>query len=66
MENNFTDEDRKKFTEFLNMLAVNARFDMDTQELITYFKLLAHMQQVILPKIDKNILEVVRVVEDKE
>lgn len=66
MEDNFTEEDKKKFTEFLNTLANTARFDMDTQELIRYFKLLAHMQQVILPKIDKNILEVIKVVESKE
>lgn len=62
-EMNFTEEDKQKFVEFLNMIAKNARFDLNTVELIQHFKLLSHMQQKILPKIDANILEVKRIVD---
>ena len=60
---NFNEEDKKKFIEFLNIVAKNAVFTMKTDEIVAYFKLLAHMQSSILPKIDANLLEVVRVVE---
>ena len=59
----FNESDKQKFVEFLNVIAKNASFTMNTDEIITYFKLLAHMQQVILPKIQANILEIVKVVE---
>ena len=58
MENYFNENDKQKFIDFLNAVAVHAKFEMDTKQLCEYFKLLAHMQQVILPKIDSNILEV--------
>lgn len=60
----FNEDDKKKFIEFLNMVAKHASFDMKTDDVIGYFKLLVHMQTVILPKIDANTLEVVKVVED--
>lgn len=63
---NFTEDDKKAFIDFLNMVAKNAKFELSTQEIITYFKLLSHMQQQILPKIDANILEIKKVVETKE
>jgi hypothetical protein len=66
MEDHFNEEDKQKVMEYLNTIAKTARFDMNTEELISYFKLLAHMQQVILPKIDKNILQVKRIIEAKE
>jgi len=59
----FTKEDKEKVTEFLNLVAKHAKFELDTNQVISYFKALAHMQSSILPKIDANILEVVRVVE---
>ena len=59
----FNEEDKQKFIEFLNIVAKNAQFNMNTAEIVAYFKLLSHMQQKIMPKIDANILEVVRVVE---
>lgn len=65
-ELNFNEEDKQKFIEFLNMLAKNAKFQVDTAELIQYFRLLSHMQQKILPKIEANILELKRVVETKQ
>ncbi len=62
--NKFSEEDKEKVTEFLNLVATHARFDLDTNELINYFKALAYMQQKILPKIDAHILEVKKVVEN--
>lgn len=64
-ENKFNEQDKQKFIEFLNMVAKNAQFNVNTTELINYFKLLQHMQTQILPKIDANILEVKKVVENK-
>ena len=65
MTNNFSEEDKAKFVEFLNSVAKHAKFEFNTQELINYFKLLNHMQASILPKLDANILEVKKVVEAK-
>jgi len=62
--NKFSEEDKEKVTEFLNLVATHARFNLDTNELINYFKALAYMQQKILPKIDAHILEVKKVVEN--
>jgi hypothetical protein len=62
-EMNFNEEDKQKFVEFLNAIAKTAKFEVKTDELINYFKLLAHMQNKIIPKIDANILEVKNVVE---
>lgn len=65
--NKFNKEDKEKVIEFMNLNAKFAKFrDPDTHEMIKYVKLLGHMQQVILPKIESNILEVVKVVESKE
>ena len=63
---NFDEEDKKKVVEFLNLVGKHAKFNLDTVELIQYFKVLSHMQQKIIPKIDANILEVKRVIEAKE
>lgn len=62
----FNEEDKTKFIEFLNAIAKHATFEVKTEELVSYFKLLAYMQQKILVKIDANILEVKRVIEAKE
>ncbi len=64
--NSLTEEDKQKFIEFLNMIAKHAKFELNTTELIQYFKILSHMQQKLLPKIDANILEIKRVIESKE
>ena len=67
MQNNFTEDDKKKLVDFLNAVANKASFkDMNVQDIIAFFKLLSHMQTVLLPKIDANILEVLRVVEAKQ
>jgi hypothetical protein len=63
MKNNFSTEDKQKVVEFLNFVAKNARFDVNTQEIIDYFKSLSYMQQTLLPKIEMNILEITKVVE---
>lgn len=62
----FNEEDKQKVVDFLNMVAKHAKFSVDTKELITYFKLLSHMQQNILPKIEANVLEIKRVIEAKD
>ena len=66
MQNNFTEEDQKKVVEFLNFVAKKAKFEMDTQEVISYFKSLSYMQQELLPKINANILEVKEVIEAED
>jgi len=65
-KNAFTEEDQNKVIDFLNMIAVNAKFNLGTKELIQYFGLLSHMQKVILPKIQGHILEVKAVKRAKE
>ena len=60
---NFNDDDKQKVVKFLNMVASNARFDLDTAEIIEYFKLLSFMQQNLLPKINSHCLEVLKVVD---
>lgn len=59
----FTEDDKTKFIEFLNLVATHAKFELNTHQLIKYYKVLSHMQNNILPKIEKNILEVIRVVD---
>lgn len=65
-ELNFNEDDKQKFVEFLNMVAKHAKFDMNTVELVAYFKLLSHMQQRMIPKIDANILELKKVIQTQE
>jgi hypothetical protein len=65
-KHNFTEEDKKKAIEFLNCIADKAKWDVSTNELISIFKLLAFMQQELIPKINANILEIVKVVEAEE
>lgn len=64
-ELSFKEDDRQKFVEFLNIIAKNAVFTLKTDEIISYFRLLSHMQQSILPKINANILEIIKVSEAK-
>lgn len=66
MQNNFNEDDKEKVINFLNMVAQKAEFKLSTQEVIEYFKLLAHMQQIIIPKINDHILEVVKVIEPEK
>lgn len=65
-ESKFNEEDKKNFIDFLNMIAKHAKFEMNTQEVIQYFKLLSHMQTKMLPKIESNILEVKRIVHSQD
>jgi hypothetical protein len=66
MENKFTEEDKQKVIDFLNMVAKHASFNLSTSEIIDYFKLLDHMQKSIVPKIDANIFEIKKVIESKK
>lgn len=60
---NFSEDDKTKTIEFLNYVAKFAKFEMNTEQLINYYKLLHHMQTSVLPKINDHILEVKRVIE---
>lgn len=66
MNGKFKEEDKTKVVQFLNMVASNAKFNMDTQELIKYYHLLSYMQKELLPKIEDNIAEVTRVIEENK
>lgn len=66
IENKFNEDDKKKLVDFLNIIAKKAKFEMDTSEVIKYYGLLSFMQQELLPKIDANIMEVVKVVEPEK
>jgi hypothetical protein len=56
---NFTDEDKKAVIAFLNFVATHAKFEsVDTKFIIEGFKHLNYMQQVLVPKINANIVEV--------
>lgn len=57
-KNHFTEEDHKRVIDFLNTIGKHAKMNLSVQEICDFFKLLAHMQQVILPKINSHILEV--------
>ena len=63
---NFGEEDKKKVVQYLNLVAKHAKFNVDTTELIEYFKLLNWMQVALLPKIEANYFEIKRYVEPKE
>jgi len=59
--NNFNEDDKAKIIDFLNYIAKNATFTQDVKGALEFVKLLSHMQQVILPKVDGHILEVKKV-----
>jgi hypothetical protein len=59
----FNEDDKKQVIDFLNMVAKHAKFNLDTTEVIQYFRGLQHMQSKIIPKIEANILEVRRIIE---
>lgn len=66
MEGKFTQEDKIKVIQYLNMIATNAEFTMKTSDLIKYYQLLNFMQAQVLPKIEANILEIRKISEDKQ
>ena len=63
MKNKFNEDDKNRLVEFLNIIAKKAKFEMNTSEVIKYYGLLSFMQQELLPKIDANIMEIVKIVE---
>lgn len=63
MNNKFTEEDKSKIVQYLNLVAASAEFKMKTSELIKYYQLLNFMQTQVLPKIEANILEVKNIIE---
>ena len=63
MENKFSKEDKEKLIKFLNLVAKHAKFNVNTEELIEYFKLLSFMQNTMIFKVDANIFEIEKVIE---
>jgi hypothetical protein len=61
-KHSFTEEDKAKFVELLNFIAKKANFNVNTDEVIGYYKLLQYAQHNILAKIDANILEIKKIV----
>ena len=59
----FKEEDKEKLVEFLNLVALHAKFEFKTDEVIKYFRALSYMQQTLLPKINSNIFEIKKIVE---
>jgi hypothetical protein len=65
MKNTFKEEDKTKIVKFLNHVANNAKFEHSVMQSIEFVKLLTYMQQELIPKVDSNILEVKKVIENK-
>jgi len=66
MGNNFNEDDKKKVIEFLNLIGEKATFDtLKLTDIIKIYGSLSFMQQVLIPKIDANTLEVVAVHESE-
>lgn len=61
IEGKFNEEDRDNFVKFLNFVHLKSEFKMSSKEALEYAKLLNKMQTSILPKIEKNIFEIVEV-----
>lgn len=62
----FTEADQEKAIELLNFVAKNAVFkELETNQVIEYFKLLSWAQQELVPKLKANVLEVKAVREQK-
>lgn len=62
-QHNFSEIDKQNFIDFLNMVSKKAEFKFNTKEALKYCKLLAQMQQSLLPKINTHILEIKKVIE---
>jgi hypothetical protein len=67
MEGNFTEDDKKKLVDFINFIATKAKLsDISIQENIKFYGLLSFIQKELIPKIDRNILEIIQVNEADE
>jgi hypothetical protein len=68
-QHNFSEDDKEKLIEFLNFIAkhmtLGRKDDFGVEESLKFTRLLSFMQQVLLPKVHENILEVKRIVEAK-
>jgi hypothetical protein len=65
-ESKFKEIDKKNIVEFLNFISIHAKFELNTQDIIKYFKLLNYMQAGLLPKIDANLFEIEEVNHKKD
>lgn len=63
-KNHFKESDKKNLIEFLNLVAEKSTFkDMKVTDIITFYGLLSYMQKELIPKIQDNIFEIGKVVE---
>jgi len=62
MKDGFTEQDKNKTIAFLNHIAKHATLTQNVNESIEFFRLLSFMQQDLIPKIDRHILEIKNVV----
>lgn len=65
MNNKFSEEDKAKVVQYLNYVATKAEFNMKTDDIIKYYKLLSYMQTELLPKIEANIFEIKSIKEEE-
>lgn len=60
----FAEDDKKKLVEFLNFISEKAKFDgMDVKDTIQFFGLLSWSQQVLMKKIEANIMGVPKIID---
>ena len=62
----FSDEDKNNFIALLNMVTKHASFNLTTDEIIKYYKLLNYVQTQLLPKIEDNIFKIEKVTNPKD
>lgn len=64
MEDKFSEHDKEKLIEFLNLVAKHADFsDIKLTDIIKIYGALSHVQKEVIPKIQANIMEITKVVE---
>lgn len=66
IDGKFTEEDKDKLVKYLNLVHQKATLNLSPQDILNYAVLLGHVQKHILPKIEKNILEILEVTNNQE
>lgn len=59
----FDEKDKEKLVEFLNFISENAEFNLGVKEVVSFFNLLSWAQNVLLKKINENIMGTPKVIE---
>lgn len=67
MEDKFNEKDMERLVSFINSVAKRAKFDnMSIQEVIELYNQLSFIQKEFLPKLERNLLEVKKIIEPKK